>query len=469
MCSVECFFYAKKQERVVTKKMIEERFQQFKDILERNDLLLLHKMLLETNDVDIADFLGELSIEQAMLVFRMLNKDKALEVFSNLDDEMQQNIIHAITDKEVAALINDLWVDDVVDMLEEMPATLVKKVLHNSSPETRELINQYLHYPENSAGRIMTAEYVDIKKNMTVKEAIARVKQLSDTVETIYTCFVTNETRVFESALPLKDLLFAQDDQLIGDLPLTDVVYTTTTADQEEAAQLLVKYHLITLPVVDEEKRLVGIITADDAVDVLIEEETEDFERMAAILPSETPYTKTSAFSLAKNRLPWLAISLIANILISFVVDIYSPIYVAMPILVSFMPMLMGTGGNAGSQTSTLVIRGMALGEIEFIDFWKVLWKEIRVCLVLGLTLGVINFARIAVFDDGQIKLAIVVTIALVCGMFVGKTTGAALPLLAKAIHIDPALMSAPIITTIVDIMAIVVFFSLSQAAFSLV
>ena len=453
---------------VIIEMIVQDNFQRFKTLLDRNDFLAVHEIMKEKNEVDIADYLEELAIDQALLVFRMLNKDKALEVFSHLNDEMQQNIINAITDKEVALLINDLWMDDAVDMLEEMPATLVKKVLRNSSAETRDLINQYLHYPENSAGRIMTSQYVDLKKNMTVQEAIARVKQVSNTVETIYTCFVTDETRVLESALPLKDLLFADKSKLIGDLPVTNPVYTMTTADQEVAAQLIFKYHLMSLPVVDDERRLVGIITADDAVEVIIEEETEDFERMAAIRPSETPYTKTSAFALAMNRFPWLVVALVLNILISFVVDVYSPVYVAVPILVSFMPMLMGTGGNAGSQTSTLIIRGMALGEISMVDFWKVLWKEIRVCLVLGVALGAINFTRIAILNPDQIALAAVVTISLICGMFVGKTTGAALPLLAKAINIDPAIMSAPIITTIVDIMAIVVFFSLSQVAISM-
>ena len=444
-------------------------FLQLKKLIDNKKFTTLRNILKEMNAVDIAEFIEELPVEKALLVFRMLNKEKALHAFSHFDDEMQQGIISAITDQEVAALMKDLWMDDTIDMLEEMPATLVKKVLRNSSPEAREQINQYLNYPESSAGRVMTAEYVDLKKNMTVGKALLYVKQFGKTAETIYTCFVTDESRVLESSLPLKDLLFAQDNQLVGELISADPVYTTTTADQEAAARLMLKYNLISLPVVDGEKRLVGIITVDDAVDVLIEEETEDFERMAAVRPSETPYTKTTAFTLARNRLPWLVISLLTNILISFVVDLYEPIYIAMPILVSFMPMLMGTGGNAGSQTSTLIIRGMAVGEIVFKDFWKVLWKEMRICLALGLVLGAVNFARIAFLGEGQPELAIVVSISLVCGMLVGKITGAALPMLAKAINIDPALMSSPLITTIVDILAVVVFFSLSKMVFSLV
>lgn len=438
------------------------------DILERNNLIALHKILKKANAVDIADFLQELSDEQALLVFRMLNKENALHVFSHLDDDMQHRIINAITDKEVAAIINDLWVDDAVDMLEEMPATLVRKVLQNSSPEARGLINQYLHYPENSAGRIMTAEYMDLKKSMTVAEALSHLKKVSHLTETIYTCFITDETRVLEGVLSLKDILLARDDQLVSELLLENPIYTTTTADQEEAAQLMLKYHLISMPVVDAEKRLVGIVTIDDAVDVLIEEDTEDFEKMAAMRPSDTPYVKTSVFSLAFNRFPWLLVSLATNIIISFVVDIYSPVYVAMPILVGFMPMLMGTGGNAGSQTSTLVIRGMAVGEIQYNDFFRVIWKELRVCLVLGLSLGVINFLRIAIFEPGQMMLALVVSLSLICGMFVGKLTGASLPMLAKALRFDPALMASPLITTIVDILAVSAFFTLAQLAFNL-
>ena len=446
----------------------QEEFLRIEEMIDRKDFMALKKMLKEMNVVDIADALQELPIEQALLVFRMLNKEMALHTFSHFDDEMQYSIINAITDQEVAALMKNLWMDDTVEMLEEMPATLVKKVLRNSSPEARERINEYFNYPESSAGRVMTAEYVDLKKNMTVKDAIKRVTKLGQNAETIYTCFVTDEERVLESSLPLKDLLFADDDKLVQDLISADPVYTTTTADQEEAARLMMKYDLISMPVVDGEKRLVGIITVDDAVEVLIEEATEDFERMAAIIPSETPYTKTTAFVLAKNRLPWLVVSLLTNILISFVVDLYEPVYVAMPILVSFMPMLMGTGGNAGSQTSTLVIRGMAVGEIDFGDFWKVLWKEARVCLVLGLGLGAINFARMAIFGNGQLMLGLVVSIALVCGMLVGKLSGAALPLLAKAVKVDPALVASPLITTIVDVCAVMVFFTLARGIFAL-
>jgi len=448
--------------------LLPEDFQYFKDSLARSDYSALRSILAEVNDVDIAELLEDLPIAQALLVFRMLNKEKALYVFSHFDDEMQQQIITAITDREVGAIINDLWVDDAVDMLEEMPAALVDKVLKNSLPEIRDRINQYFNYPEYSAGRIMTAGYIDFKKDITVAEALRRLKHVDRSVETIYTCFITNETRILEGEISLKDLLLARDDQPVSELLSSEPVYTTTITDQEKAAQLIAKYHLISLPVVDMEKRLVGIITVDDAMDVLVEEATEDFEKMAAIRPSEAPYVKTSAFKLAKNRFPWLFISLLTNLVISFVVDFYAPVYVAMPILVSFMPMLMGTGGNAGSQTSTLIIRGMAIGEITQGDFWRVQWKELRVCLLLSITLAAISFARISIIDPENILLALVVSVSLICGMLVGKTTGAALPLLAKKVRVDPALMASPIITTIVDVAAVAVFFSLARLIFGL-
>ena len=437
-------------------------------MLEGREYQPLRLALSRMNAVDAAEFIETLPPEQRLLLFRMMPKDMALLVFTHFDEPMQQGIIRAITDQEVAALMKELWMDDALEMLEELPATLVNKVLRNSPDDAREWLNQYLHYPEDSVGRAMTAEYIDLKKNMTVAEALGRVKALAGDAETIYTCFVTDEARVLESALPLKDLLFARDSQSVSELLSPNPIYATTMMDEEEAARLMLRYNLISLPVVDGEKRLVGIMTVDDAVDTLIEADTEDFERMAAMRPSETAYTKTSPLALAWNRLPWLVVSLLTNILISFVVDVYEPVFVAMPILVSFMPMLMGTGGNAGSQTSTLIIRGMAVGEIALADFGRVVWKEARVCLALGLALGAVNFARIALTGQGQMGLALVVSVALVCGMLVGKLSGVALPMAAKALGIDPALMSSPILSTIVDIAAVAVFFSLAQVVFPL-
>ena len=449
---------------------VSEKYELWNDWLADKNIASLRTDFTKSNAVDIAEFIEarSMEMEQALLLFRLLNKETALLVFSHFDEQMQQGVIHAITDKEVADLMQNLWIDDTVEMIEELPATLVKKVLRNATSEVREQINQYLNYPESSAGRVMTGAFVDLKKNMTVGEALHHVKELGKTAETIYTCFVIDEARVLLATIPLKNLLFASDESIVGDLVTDTPIFTTTVTDKEDAARLMMKYNLISLPVVDTEKRLVGIITVDDAMDVLVEEATEDFERMAAIRPSDTPYTKTSALALARNRFPWLVISLLTNIIISFVVDIYEPVYVALPILVSFMPMLMGTGGNAGSQTSTLVIRGMAVGEITFKDFGKVIWKELRVCLVLGGILGIINFTRILLVGEGQPELALVVSVALVCGMLVGKTTGAALPLLAQKVRIDPALMSSPLITTIVDVMAVVVFFGLAKVVFSL-
>lgn len=438
------------------------------DTLSLNDPIAMKKLLDNMNTVDIALFLETLPIDQAVIVFRMLTKEDALHVFSELDSDMQQTVIESISDKEVGNIIDDLWVDDAVDMLEEMPATLVKKVLRSSSPEARNLINQYLRYSERSVGSIMTAEFVDFPKDMPVKDAIETLRQVSHIVETIYTIFITDGTRILLGAVELKDILLSDDTKPVGDLIPSEPIYVYTSTDKEEAIRTMVKYDLISMPVVDNEHRLVGIVTVDDAVDVMIEEDTEDFERMASLVPSEKPYLKTSAFALAKNRFPWLLVSLATNIIISFVVDYYSPVYAMMPILVNFIPMLMGTGGNAGSQTSTLVIRGMAVGEIHPKNFLTVLWKEVRVCLVIGTALSILCFGRILLTNPHEYLLAFVVSVALFSAIFVGKTTGAALPIMAKICKVDPALMAAPLITTVVDIMSLMVYFVIARQVFSL-
>lgn len=422
----------------------------------------------DMNAVDIAIFLESINMDKALIVFRALKKENALHVFSELSTEMQKVIIESISDKEVGNIINDLWVDDAVDMLEEMPATLVKRVLQNSSPEARKLINQYIRYNEDSVGSIMTAEFIDFPKDMPIKNVIKKLRKVSHLAETIYTIFVTDGTQILLGSVPLKDILLSNDTNLIGELVRSQPIYEFTSTDKEDAIRKMVKYDLISMPVVDNEHRLVGIVTVDDAVDVLIEEDTEDFERMNALVPSEKPYLKTSAFDLAKNRLPWLLFSLATNILISLVIDFYTPVYVLMPVLVNFIPMLMGTGGNAGSQTSTLVIRGIAVGEIEPKNFLVIIWKEIRVCFILGLILCCICFVRILITNPGQYLLALVVSVSLFSAIFVGKTVGAALPIFAKKYKMDPALMAAPIITTVVDILSLIVYFSSAKQVFAL-
>lgn len=433
-------------------------------LLEKKQYSRLRAALADVNEVDIAHFIGELPIEQATVAFRTLPKDAAMDVFAELEVDTQQHIIEAITDNEIAAIMEDLWVDDAVAMLEEMPAALVKRVLKNSSAETRALINQFLRYPEYSAGSIMTAEFVDLRKNLTVEDAIKRIRRIGEDRETVYTCYVTNETRVLQGVVTVKDLLLAHDNQTVEEIMRQDFISVGTTEDQETAAKLMAKYDLIALPVVDTENRLVGIVTVDDAMDVLQEENTEDFERMAAMAPSEKPYLKTGVFELAKNRFPWLLVLMLTNLLTGLILGRYEAVYATMPLLVTFVPMLTGTGGNAGSQSSTMVIRGMALSEITMQDFFKVVWKETRVCLMVGLALGVVNYVRILIFYPNSGMVALLVSLALFCAIFVGKTVGSVLPMLAKMCRIDPAVVAAPLITTIVDVLALMIYFNLAVA-----
>lgn len=437
-------------------------FADLLDAVRAHALLQMRAIARQMNPVDIAEAIGEWPIEQALVGFRMLEKEQALHVFAELGSETQQHIIDAISDGETLELLADLWMDDKVEMVEEMPATLVKKVLRNSSPQERELLNKYLHYPESSTGNIMTAEFLEIRKGKTVQSALADVRKASPHIETIYTCFITDETRILQGVVALKDLLLAKDGECVEALMDTRPLYVTTMTSKNETVALFLKYDLIALPVVDNEHRLVGIVTVDDAVNELVDQDTEDFQKMAAIIPNEKPYLKTSSFRLALNRFPWLVVSLATNIVVSFVLDSYSPIYAVFPILVGFIPMLMGTGGNAGSQSSTLVIRGMALGEVSMGDFFTVLWKEIRVALLLGVVLAAISFVRLWITYPDQIIIAALVAVSLVCAILVGKSTGAALPMLAKAVGIDPALMASPLVTTVVDVLALVVYFGLS-------
>ena len=437
------------------------------EMIDKGNLKGLHKALYELHDIEVAEFLQILETKHILIVFRMLPKDNAVLTFSLLNPETQQKIIHSITDAEIQHIINDLWVDEAVDMLEEMPANLVKKVLRNSSPEIRKLINQYLAYPEDSVGSIMTAEFIEFTKYVTVGEALSSLRDTNQTVETIYTCFITDETRVLLGFVELKDLLLSDDDLLISELIPGNIIKATTTMDKEESADLMRKYDLISLPVVDKENRLVGIVTIDDAFDVIIEEDTEDIEKMAAMTPSEKPYIQTNSFRLAMNRLPWLIVSWLTNVVVTKVFDFYSPVYAAMPILVSYIPMLMGTGGNAGSQTSTIVIRGIALNELSFSDFWKIIIKECGVSALVGATLGIISFIRIYMSGADNFGLALIVAISIFCSIAVGKIVGAILPLVAKKLKFDPALMASPLVSTVVDILIIVLFFSIAQVFFA--
>ena len=439
-------------------------FEVLRALLERRDYHALQAILAEENEVDIAEFMEELTTEQATVVFRTLPKELAAEVFSNLSPENQEAILGAATDQELSAIVEELYVDDAVDMLEELPANVVKRVLKNARPETRRLINQFLNYPENSVGSIMTAEFMDLKKSMTVAEAIAHIRRTGEDSESIYTCYVTDNARHLEGVITVRELLIARDEQRVEDLMETDVITAETTEDQEAAVGRMMKYDFISMPVVDTENRLVGIVTVDDGMDVMEEEATEDFEKMAAMAPSEKPYLKTSAFTLAKHRIVWLLVLMISGMITGGILGRYEAAFSAMPLLVTFIPMLTDTGGNAGSQSSTLIIRGMAVGEIQLKDFMKVFWKELLVSMMVGVILSAVNFVRLIITYPGSEMIALTVSLALFVTVLLAKTVGGVLPMAAKLFHADPAIMAAPLITTIVDAISLVVYFNIASA-----
>ena len=438
------------------------------ELLERRDYHALRAALARENEADIAEFLEELPQDRVLLAFRTLPKEVAAEVFSDLPPETQQVIITAATDQEVTALVEELYVDDAVDMLEELPANVVKRVLKNASPDTRKLINQFLNYPDSSVGSIMAAEFTDLKQGMTVSQAIDHIRRTGENSESVYTCYVTDAGRRLEGVLTIKELLLARDEQHISDIMETEVITAETTEDQEEAVARMMKYDFISLPVVDKEGRLVGIVTVDDVMDVMEEEATEDFEKMAAMAPSEKPYLKTGVFTLAKHRILWLLVLMISGMITGGILGQYEAAFAAMPLLVTFIPMLTDTGGNAGSQSSTLVIRGMAVGDIELRDFLRVFWKEFRVSLLVGAVLSAVNFVRLIITYPGNEMIALTVALALFVTVLLAKTVGGVLPMAAKLVHADPAIMAAPLITTIVDAISLVVYFKIASALLAL-
>ena len=440
----------------------EEKKEELLALLTGKKYRELKSQLVEMNEVDIASFIEELDSEKTVVVFRMLPKELASEVFACLEVEQQQHIITSITDNELRAIIDDLYVDDAVDMLEELPATIVRRVLQNSSPDTRKLINQFLNYPENSAGSVMTAEYVGLKKNMTVEQAFDYIRKYGVDKETIYTCYVMDEKRRLEGVVTVKDLLMNDYAALMGDIMDPHVIKAYTTEDQEKVVETFNEYNLLSLPVVDGEDRLVGIITVDDVMDVMEQEATEDFEKMAAMLPSEKPYLKTGVFQLARNRIPWLMILMLSSMVTGGILLKYENAFSVIPLLVTFIPMLMDTGGNAGSQASVSIIRGISLDEIRFYDLPGVIWKEARVALLCGVTLSAANFVKLMLFDRVAVQVAFVICITLVVTVFVAKIVGCSLPMLAKKIGFDPAVMASPFITTIVDALSLVIYFQIA-------
>ena len=397
------------------------------------------------------------------MVFRALSKETAADAFSYLPPEIQEKLITTITDKEASAIIDELAVDDAVDALDELPANVVKRLLQHTSPETRQLINQFLNYPETSAGSIMTAEFVHLKKEMTVEEAFARIRKVGLDSETVYTCYVTDANRRIEGVVTVRELFLASLDTLIGDIMDTDVIYAYASDNQEDVAQTISRYDFLSLPIVDQEQRLVGIVTVDDIIDVIQEENTEDFEKMAAMFPSQKTYLKTGIIEMARNRVVWLLVLMISAMFTGGILGRYEHAYTLMPILVTFIPMLMDTGGNSGSQSSTMVIRGIALGEISEGDLPVILWKELRVSLCVGGTLAIVNFLRMLIMGSGDIWVKMNVCLALMITVVIANAIGGVLPMLAKKVKQDPAIMASPMITTIVDACSLIIYFNLAR------
>ena len=423
----------------------------------------LKELLREMNPVDLAGILEEMPLESLPLVYRLLPKELAAEAFAEMDNDQQEVLIQAFSDKELQEILDELYLDDAVDIIEEMPASVVKRILRQTKPEVRKKINEILHYPEDSAGSIMTIEYVDLKKAMTVEEAFHRIRSTGVDKETIYTCYVTDSDRKLEGLVTVKELLLSPKTAIIGDIMQTHVIAASTMDDTEEVANQLQKYDFLALPVVDQEYRLVGIVTFDDAMDVLQEENTEDIEMMAAITPTGKPYLKTSTIDLWKKRVPWLLLLMVSATFTGKIIQAYESALAAQVVLTAFIPMLMDTGGNAGSQASVTIIRGLSLGEIQMIDIFKIIWKEIRVAFLCGLTLSLANFAKMMLLDRVGLSVALIVCLTLVVTVIIAKITGCTLPILAKRIGFDPAVMASPFITTIVDALSLIVYFNFAS------
>jgi magnesium transporter len=434
------------------------------DSLKTHNLHTARKLLNDMNVVDIAEFLETIDPKEMLILFRLLPKDKSVEVFAYISQEEKQYLINQITEREVGEIIKDLYLDDTVDFIEELPATVVKRVLKNTPKEKRTLINQYLNYPDETAGSLMTIEYVDLKKKMTVKEAIEHIKETGIDKETIDTCYVTDKERKLEGVTTIRKLILSEEDKRIEDIMDKNLIKIQTLDDQEYVADQFKKYDFFTMPVVDKEERLVGIITIDDIVDVIELEDTEDFHKMASMAPLVEPYLKTRARDLAKNRIIWLLVLMISATFTGAIIRRYENVLETVVILTAFIPMLMDTGGNAGSQSATLVIRSMALGEVEIKDAIKVFIKEFQVSIMVGIILSFINFLRIYYISGASFNISIVVAFTLLFTIVLAKLLGAMLPIFAKVVKLDPAIMAGPLITTIVDATSLIVYFQIAGA-----
>lgn len=447
---------------------------EIEELIEQKKFLTVKSELESLNVVDIAQLLDEVSKESAVRLFRLLGKDIAADVFSYMDPQTQQSVIEAISDKELQEVLDDMFLDDTVDLFGEMPANLVSRLLRNAPKDTRIYINQYLSYPENSAGSIMTIEFVDLKSEMTVAEAFDKIKTTALDKETIYTCYVTNQFRVLEGVVTVHQLLLADRDAKISDLMDTHAIHAHTHDNKGDVALNFSKYGLLAMPVVDSEDRLVGIVTVDDAMDVLEDETTADIETMAAVSHTEKPYLKQSVWQIWKNRIPWLLLLMVSATFTGKIISSFESALAVFPTLTAFIPMLMDTGGNAGGQASATIVRGLALDEIKMSDILRILWKEFRVSLFVGIALSVVNFIKIILVDNLLLgsnvgyDVALVICITLFCAVVIAKLVGCTLPIAAKKIGFDPAVMASPFITTIVDALALLVYFAVASAVLGL-
>lgn len=458
--------------RVIALEMeLDEKLEELRELYEKKEFSRLKGLLSELNPADIAAVLDELPDNQRLLMFRLLSKEEAAETFVELDSDNQEALIHAFSDTELREVLDELYIDDAVDVIEEMPATVVKRILQNTDKQTRDSINALLKYPEDSAGSIMTPEFVDLKKNMTVEDAFKRIRRTGVDKETIYTCYVCDSSRHLIGVTTVKELLLHDYEDVIEDFMETNTISLNTLDDQELATQLFDKYNFLALPVVDMEQRLVGIITVDDAIDVIQEENTEDIQKMNAMLPTEKTYLKTTVFETWKSRFPWLLLLMVSATFTGSIITGFEDKLASLTILTAFIPMLMDTGGNSGGQASVTVIRAMSLGEVDFSDFLKVIWKELRVGFVCGSSLAAVNFVKIwlvdrTLFRNDEVTLIVdlVICLTLIIEIVFAKFIGCSLPMLAKKIGFDPAVMSSPFITTIVDAVSLLLYFGIATA-----
>ena len=450
-------------------------------LLEKRNFKVIKEIFENMNEADIADLFGNFHDNEDVdkrdfpVLFRLLPKDAAADVFSYMEPDMQELLINSFTDKELEDVIDDLFIDDTVDMIEEMPANVVSRILKSADTQTRRQINQILKYPKDSAGSIMTTEYVYLDKSMTVRDALEKIRHVGFVKETVYTLYVTEDRKLI-GVLSVLDILTSDDNDIIGDIMQTNVITVDTLEDKELVAKQFEKYDFLALPVVDKEQRIVGIVTFDDAMDVMQDENTEDFSHMAGMAPIEDSYFKTSVFKHARNRIAWLLVLMLSATLTGTIITRYETAFATVPLLVSFIPMLTGTGGNCGSQTSTMIIRGMSLGEVKLKDFFKVVFKEFRIALIVSVILALVNGIRIYVTytffikdkTDAPFLLAMTVSLAIVATVIISKLIGCMLPMAAKRLHLDPALMAAPLISTIVDTCSTLVFFNIAMLIFDI-